>query len=438
MSSDNFCLAGAAFQGFGRHVNPSLAKFLTLSGRDQRFVRAQGCYLETDLGEAYMDWVAGFGSLNLGHNPPALVEVLKVHMAQGAPNLYIESLNPFSARLAERLVCAAGDSFETCYFCNSGSEAVEAAIKLAMAATGRRGIVYCEGAYHGTTLGSLSMMADGEYRAPFEPLLPDFHKIPFNDLTAMAKALKARPAAFVLEPIQIEMGVRTLDPGFLAQAQRLCRQQGTLLILDEVQTGMGRTGRLFCFQAEGIAPDILVLAKSLGGGVVPLGAIVIGKGLLQKAYGDPLKCEIHNSTFGGNALACRIGLEALTLLEAPDFLSDVTERGEILAGLVYDAIGSHPLVLRLVFRGILGGITLKSVDHPWFSWSHWGMDEFCGRPAIGALVVHRMHRRKFLVQVCGHDWSTLRVEPPLIVSMEQCGKFITALKEELDWIYANG
>ena len=151
----------AAFQAYGRHVNPPLAKFLSLSARDQRFVGASGCSLITDSGEVYADWIAGFGSMNLGHNPPALLRVLSEHLLQGAPNLYIESLNPYSARLAERLVQAVGPGFDTCYFCNSGTEAVEAAIKLAMAATGRRGIVYCAGGYHGTTLGSLSMMARG-------------------------------------------------------------------------------------------------------------------------------------------------------------------------------------------------------------------------------------------------------------------------------------
>ena len=428
-----------SFRAFGKHVNPALAQFLSLSGRDQRFVRAHGCHLETDAGERYADWVSGFGSLNLGHNPPALLDALKSHLAEGAPNLYIESLNPFAGRLAERLARAAGATFESCYFCNSGSEAIEAAIKLAMAATRRRGIVYCEGAYHGTTLGSLSMMARGEYRAPFEPLLTGFHEIPFNDLGALARALEREPAAFVLEPIQIESGMRVLEPGFLNAAQALCRERGTLLVLDEVQTGMGRTGRLFCFQhEEHAAPDILVLAKSLGGGVMPLGAIVIGAGLFKKAYGDALTCEIHNATFGGNALACRMGLETLDVLEAPGFLEGAARRGEELAGLAHAALGSHPLVERIVFRGLLGGITLKETGHPWFSWDHFGMTALSGRPASGALAVHRMLRRNVLMQVCGHDWSTVRVEPPLIVSAEDCRTFVRALAEELDWIHANG
>ena len=428
-----------SFQAFGKHVNPALAQFLSLSGRDQCFVRAQGCHLETDTGERYADWVSGFGSLNLGHDPPALLEALKSHLAEGAPNLYVESLNPFAGRLGERLARAAGPTFETCYFCNSGSEAVEAAIKLAMAATGRRGIVYCAGAYHGTTLGSLSMMAHGEDREPFEPLLADFHEIPFNDLGALARRARAQARGVRAGADPDRKRMRVLEPGFLAAARALCRERGTLLVLDEVQTGMGRTGRLFCFQhEEHAAPDVLVLAKSLGGGVMPLGAIVAGAGLFNQAYGGALTCEIHNATFGGNALACRMGLETLAALEAPGFLEGAARRGEELAGLARAALGSHPLVERIVFRGLLGGITLKETGHPWFSWDHFGMKALSGRPAGGALAVHRMLRRKFLVQVCGHDWSTLRVEPPLIVSAEDCRAFVSALAEELDWIRANG
>jgi putrescine aminotransferase len=427
-----------SFQAFAAYVNPPLARFLALSGRAQRFVRAQGCSVETDQREVYVDWVAGFGSLNLGHNPPALIEAMKRHLDESAPNLYIEALNPYAGRLAQRLVQAAGASFGTCYFCNSGAEAVEAALKLAMAATRRRGVVYCQGAYHGTTMGALSMMARGEYRAPFEPLLPEFREVAFDDLGALERALETKPAAFVVEPIQVESGMRALGAGYLGRARALCREHGALLVLDEVQTGMGRTGRLFAFQHEDAAPDLLVLAKSLGGGMMPLGAVVAGKELFERAYGDPLSCEIHNATFGGNALACRMGFETLQALEAPGFLEQVVRRSGQLSALLREALAGHPLVARIALQGLLGGITLAESGHPWFSWAHWGMDELCGRPATGPLLVHRMLRRRFLVQICGHDWSTLRIEPPLIVSESECAAFVAALREELDWIRGHG
>jgi putrescine aminotransferase len=425
-------------QAFATYVNPPLAKFLALSGRAQRFVRAHGCLLETDEGEKYADWVAGFGALNLGHNPPALVAALKRHLDSAAPNLYMEALNPYAGRLAQRLVRAAGDSFGTAYFCNSGAEAVEAAIKLAMAATKRRGVVYCAGGYHGTTLGALSMMARGEYRAPFEPLLSGFREIAFNDLDALRAALEDRPAAFVVEPIQVESGLRAPDAGYLAAARELCDRHGVLLVLDAVQTGMGRTGRLFAYQHEDAAPHALVLAKSLGGGVMPLGAVVAEKGLFERAYGDPLRCEIHNATFGANTLACCAGHEALAMLEAPGFLEQVAARGRQLLALLHEKLAAHPLVASIECWGLLGGIRLNESAHPWFSWAHWDLEALSERPATGALVVHRMLRRKFLVQICGHDWSTLRVEPPLVVTERQCEEFVGALREELDWIHGHG
>ncbi|MEW6736539.1 MAG: aminotransferase class III-fold pyridoxal phosphate-dependent enzyme [Acidobacteriota bacterium] len=431
-------LPSSAYLAYGRHVNPPLAQFLSLSGRDQHFVKAAGCYLITDQGESYADWIAGMGSLNLGHNHPRLIDCITKHISAGTPNLFIENLNPFAGMLAKQLVHSLGEDFATCFFSNSGTEAVEAAIKLAIAATGRRMIVYCQDGYHGTTLGALSMMAQGVYRERFEPLLPSFQAIPFGDLAALQTALSEQPAAFVLEPIQIEAGLRILPHGFLAAAKAMCREQGTLLVLDEVQTGLGRTGSLCAFQQEGAAPDILVLAKSLGGGLVPIGAMVAGPGLFARAYGDYRACEIHNSTFGGNALACQVALATLSIIEQRDFLVTVSERGEQLNHLLTNTLSEHPLVAGITMRGLLGGIKLRDLDHPWFSWQNLGIDDFANMPIVGPLLVHRMYRRKVLVQVCGHDWNTIRIEPPLIVSEPECETFVAILKEQLDWIYENG
>jgi putrescine aminotransferase len=436
MGAHTGALTADGFVAYARHVNPTLAHLLALSGRDQHFVHAQDNVLTTDRGERYKDWIAGFGSLNLGHNPPRLLEHMRLHLSENRPNLYVEGINPFSGRLAQRLVELAGPSFETCFFCNSGTEAVEAAIKLAIAATRRRDIVYCEGAYHGTTTGSLSMVARGTYRDRFEPLLPQLTAVPFDDLGALTQALAQRqPAAFVLEPIQVESGVRTLSATYMREARRLCDEHGTLLVLDEVQTGMGRTGSLFAFQQQGIAPDIVALAKALGGGVVPLGAIIIGRGQFQRAYGDYLSSEVHNSTFGGNALSCSVGLEALSIISDPNFLETVRQRGAQLMELLHKQIAQHPLVRRVSITGLLGGVELHPLDHPWFSWQGLGLEGMDHLPVTAALLTHRLHKRRILTQVCGHDWSTLRIEPPLTVSLDDCREFVATLAQELDWIH---
>jgi putrescine aminotransferase len=425
------------FNEYSRHVNPVLSEFLKLSGRDQRFVRATGCTLITEQGEEFADWVAGFGSMNLGHNPPGLREKIDKHLSENPPNLYPESLNPYSGELAAKLVRLAGSHFETCFFSNSGSEAVESAIKTAIAATGRKKVLFCEGAYHGTTLGALSLMGDGHYRHQFEPLLP-YESIPFNNIDALAETLqRVEPSAFIIEPIQMESGFRRCTPNFLQQASALCHDFGALLIVDEVQTGMGRTGKLFAFEHSSVRPDILILGKALGGGLLPIGATLFREGLFRKAYGGYLSCEAHNSTFGGNALSCSVASQVLAILSNSDFLQKVQDRSLHLHSLLEQKFQNHPLVEKIHVQGLLGAITLREVDHPWFSWKNLGLEGFDHLPVTGPLLVHRMHRRKFLTQICAHDWNTLRIEPPLIVSPEECSNFVAALSDELNWIVSN-
>ncbi|MCI0602875.1 aminotransferase class III-fold pyridoxal phosphate-dependent enzyme [bacterium] len=429
--------AWSGFSDYSRHVNPVLGEFLKLSGRDQRFVQATGCTLITEEGEEFADWIAGFGSVNLGHNPPELLQKIDRHLKENPPNLYPESLNPYSGQLAKELVRLAGSHFETCFFSNSGSEAVESAIKTAIAATGRKTVLFCEGAYHGTTLGALSLMGDGHYRKQFEPLLP-YESIPFNNIDALAQSLETiKPCAFILEPVQVESGFRSCLPNFLQQASAICHDSGALLILDEVQTGMGRTGKLFAFEHANVRPDILVLGKALGGGLLPIGATLFREGLFRKAYGNFLSCEAHNSTFGGNALTCTVAMEVLRILGDSDFLQNVQSRSFHLQSLLEQHLRNHPLVERIYLQGLLGGITLREVDHPWFSWKSFGLEGLDHLPVTGPLLVHRMHRRKFLTQICAHHWNTLRIEPPLIVSPGECERFVSALSEELNWIVSN-
>jgi acetylornithine/succinyldiaminopimelate/putrescine aminotransferase len=277
-------------------------------------------------------------------------------------------------------------------------------------------------------------MGAGHYRETFEPLLP-YPSIPFNNVETLFVALeKYKPAAFVVEPIQVDGGVRVPDESYLQQASSLCHDSGCLFILDEVQTGMGRTGTLFAFQKSGVTPDILILGKSLGAGIVPVSAILMREGIFRKAYGNYLSCEAHNSTFGGNALGCVVGMRALSLLSEDTFLKRVRERSLELQQMLNQSLQNHPLVSKISLVGLLGGIALREIDHPWFQWKNLGVGGFDHLPITGPLLVHRMHKRKFLTQICAHDWNTLRIEPPLIVSTEECKHFVSTLLEELHWI----
>lgn len=427
----------SACDAYTRHVNPGLGSFLGATGRDLRLVHAQGCIVEDEQGRRYEDWVAGFGSLNLGHNPPSLKQVLREHLQTDVPNLYAENLNPFAGQLAAALTEAVGPGFETCFFCNSGSEAVEAAIKTALLATGRPRIAYASGGYHGTTLGALACMARGPYRAGLEETLAAFVEVPFGDLPALEDALARRDVAgFLVEPVQVEAGVRIAEEAYLQGAREACHRSGALLLLDEVQTGLGRTGALFAFQAANAPPDVLILAKSLGGGVVPIGATVMARGLWARAYGGYERCEIHNSTFGGNALCCRVALEALARLSDPALLAGVRRQAADLFGALTRALSGSALVAAVRWRGLLGGIALREPDHPWLLWENLGLPELKGRPAAGPLLVDRLSRHGILAQVCGHDWSVVRVEPPLIVDDAACGRFVDAVRDGVRWLEA--
>lgn len=426
------------YEAFVHHVNPGLGNFLKVSGRDVKLVKAKGGTIEDGQGNRYDDWVTGCGSFNLGHNPEALKETIREHLARDVPNLYEDKINPHAGELAERLIREAGETFETCFFSNSGTEAVEAAIKTALVATGRAKIAYADGAYHGMTMGSLACMGRGLFRQDFEGVVAPYPEVPFGDLGALERVLSGRDvAAFIVEPIQVEAGVRIAPREYLEGAHSLCRKFGALLIFDEVQTGMGRTGTLFAFQQTRIAPDILVLAKSLGGGLVPVGATVMGVGIWETAFGGCLRCEIHNSTFGGNALACRVALRCLEWISEPSFLAAVRERGEELFSALEERLAGVSVVEGVPWRGLLGGIRLRAVDHPWLQWENLGLGELAGLQSAAPLLVERLERKGILTMICGHDWTVLRVEPPLTVNSEACAKFVDAVGDAVRWLDEN-
>ena len=324
-------LADHAAERHERHINPVLIGVGGPSGLVRTFVRGKGAELFDESGRAYLDFVAGFGSLNLGHNHPDVVAAVTSAMSEQAPGFTPGSVNPLAAALAERLVALTPRGLEIVFFTNSGAESIEAALKLARAATGRSGLLSCRGSFHGKTFGALSVTGNGTYQKPFGPLVPDCQAVPYGDLNALALALAtAQYAAFVVEPIQGEGGMVTPPPGYLSEAHRLCRETGTLFIADEVQTGLGRTGPLFAVERDGIEPDILTLAKSLGGGLMPLGAMIARRDLWMKAYGSYQSFALHSSTFSGGSLACAAGLATLQLLRDSPLLVDAGNRGSQL------------------------------------------------------------------------------------------------------------
>ncbi len=361
------------------------------------FVRGRGAQLWDEHGEAYLDCMAGHGVANLGHAHPQVAAAISEQAAAliTCPETYCNDRR--SELLAQ--LCGLVPELERAFFCNSGTEAVEAALKFARLSTGRTGIVATMRGFHGRTFGALSATWNRQYRAPFEPLVPGFRHVPYNNVAALAEAVDDETAAVILEGVQGEGGVHPAEPGYLEAAQQLCRQRGALLILDEVQTGYGRTGKMFAFQHWDVQPDLVCLAKSIAGGL-PMGAVLIGSRVANLSPG------LHGSTFGGSPLACAAAMATLQVLRAEDLPARAAEKGAaLLAGL--RAIDS-PLIREVRGLGLMVGVEIKQKVTPYMQ----------------ALLERR-------VVALPAGLTVIRLLPPLVITHEQIDRAVGALAEVL-------
>ncbi|MCA9793216.1 MAG: aspartate aminotransferase family protein [Candidatus Eremiobacteraeota bacterium] len=388
-------------------------------GYGRVFVRAEGTRLWDSEGREYLDALAGFGATNLGHRHPALRQALAEELAQPHPDLLHIGPSTAMAELASQLTGLAGPPLEVAMFSTSGGEAVESALKLARAATRRSGFVYCEDGFHGTGLGALSVMGAERMRAPFEPLLQDCQRVPFGDLAALEKALNPQAAAFLVEPIQGEGGVRLPEADYLAQAQRLCRANGSLLLLDEVQTGLGRTGGLFAFQGQ-LEPDVVILGKALGGGILPVSACLTSRDLHQRAYGTVERFDLHGSTFSGYALGCAAARASLKILADEGLVENARDRGRQLLEGLQTALDGHPLVRQVRGQGLLVGIEL-GVEAGGLKGSVVGA---VSRNVFGQWLAVRLLERGIICQPAALRWDVLKLEPPLTISPEEVERLV--------------
>ncbi|HVV85506.1 MAG TPA: aminotransferase class III-fold pyridoxal phosphate-dependent enzyme [Kofleriaceae bacterium] len=429
---------------YERHVNPTFVKLLGLLGYGRVLVRARGATVWDDRERAYIDLLAGFGALNLGHNHPGVLAAIRAVLDREAVHLCHTGPTGHEGAFAAALAAAAGPPLDVALLSSTGAEAVEAGIKLARAATGRNGTVYCDGGFHGLSLGTLSIMGAPRLRAPFGRLLGDTVAVPFGDTAALERALAGdRMAAFVVEPIQAEAGVILPPRGYLAAAQEACRRHGTLLVLDEVQTGLGRTGTMFAYQAEGFVPDVLVLAKALGGGVVPVGATLVARALHQRAYGALDRFDAHGSTFAGNALACAAGEAALALTASLDLPGRAARLGDRLRERLTARLRGHPLVREVRGRGLLVGVEVGTpVSNALAGLSSLLADALAkvapplGRSVpgrfVGQWLAVRMLEAGVLCQPASHQWDVLKLEPPLTIEEEELDRAADALGDVLD------
>jgi putrescine aminotransferase len=420
-------------QAYAKHVNPSFIQLLGVLGYGRVMTRASDVWVWDSDGRRYLDCLAAFGAVNLGHNHPKLIARLHELLDEQAMHFCPTGPAAGAAALAEGLAKRLAPPLEVSLFASSGAEAVEAGLKLARAATGRSDFLYCDGGFHGTTLGTLSVMGAARLRDPFEPLLAGCHRIAFGDLDALESALKAhKPAAFVLEPLQAEGGIVLPPPGYLRAAQQLCTARGTLMILDEIQTGLGRTGTLFAHQAENVVPDVLCLAKALSGGIAAVSVAVTSRALFDKAYGKSDRFDLHGSTFQGNALSCAAALKTLELIDEEGLVARSAERGaRLLAGL-RERLRGHPLVKEVRGRGLLVGIEFGPTGSSWLDKVAPSLVDKVSETMFGQWVAVKMLEAGILCQPSSSRWNVLRIEPPLTIAVEEIDLVIETVGAILD------
>ena len=416
------------------HVNPAFVKLLGLFGYGRVFVRAEDVWLWDHEGRKYLDLLAGFGAFNLGHAHPRLLGRLKEFLDERAPSVIHVGPSGATADLAAALAARAGGELRIAMLSLSGGEAVEAGLKVARAATRRTGFIYCHGGFHGTNLGSLSVMGAERMRAPFEPLLANCESIPFGDLPALDRALAPRrAAAFLVEPILGEGGVILPPPGYLAEAQRLCTKYGTLLVLDEVQTGIGRAGTMFAFEPEGMRPDVLVLGKALGGGIAPVSATLTSARIHERAYGATDRFDLHGSTFSGYALGCAAALATLSIVDEEKLIENAAARGRQLLDGLRRRLAGHPLVREIRGRGLLCAIELGPAEET-------GLLGRLKAPLVKAVAKNifgqwlavRLLERGIVCQPAAQRWDIVKIEPPLTVQAAEIDRAIAEIGALLD------
>src|SRR5438309_10359407 len=342
---------------YAQRVNPQWVRLLRLLEMDVRYEKCVGAELFTADGGRILDFLSGYCVHNVGHNHPDVVDALQRELSRCGPAMIQTHVADLAGELAEKLCERAGGRLSKAFFASSGSEGVEAAIKFARAHTRRPGILSAEHAFHGLTCGALSLMSDKFCSEGFGPLLPDTAAVPFDDLAALEGELKGkRHAAFVVEPIQSEAGVCVPHPDYLRAAESLCRRYGTLFVLDEVQTGMYRTGPFLSAHHFGVEPDMVILAKAMSGGLVPCGAVLMSDVVSNSVYSSLPRAFVHTSTFSENSLAMRAALATMEVLEKEELGQRSTEAGEYLHSRLSEALRGFEMVKEVRGMGLLMGI----------------------------------------------------------------------------------
>jgi ornithine--oxo-acid transaminase len=414
-----------------RFLNPQMGRILRTLGFQKVWTGGEGAHLIDADGERYLDLVCGYGMFAIGRNHPEAIAAVEEVMAARTANLPQLGVTLLSGVLAEQLLARAPGSVAAMVPANTGTEAVEAAIKIARAATGRARVLYADHAFHGLTLGSLSLNGNSEFRDGFGPLLPACEPVAFGDLDALQCELeRGDVAAVVLEPIQGK-GVKVPADDYLPAVQALCREAGTLFVCDEVQTGVGRTGRFLALERWGLEPDIVCLAKALSGGLVPIGAVLISRAAFEKVFDGMERAVRHGSTFGGNDLAAAAALATLRVLDNEDLIVRAERMGGLLLELTRPLVERFEVVKEVRGVGLMWALEFGPPAGRTAS-RLWAAVEQRQPGLFSQLVtVPLFHEHRILCQVAGHHMNVIKALPALVIEEQEIRRFAAALEETI-------
>ena len=420
----------ATIQTYIDHVNPQWVRLLNLLQMQTEYTLCSGAELYTADGDVLLDFLSGYCVHNIGHNHPAVIDALHAELDRRGPAMLQSHVPDLAGDLAKRLCGLAGGKLEKAFFACSGSEGVEAAIKFSRATTGREGLLYCDGAFHGLTCGALSLMSEPFWRGKFGPMLANTAAIPFGDIEALRQKLKSKSyAAFFVEPVQSEGGIVIPPPHYLIEAKELCAKFGTLFVLDEVQTGMFRTGHFLAAHHFDVAPDMVILAKALSGGLVPVSAVLMTNRIYEAVYDSLKRSIVHTSTFGENSLSMRAGLATLDVLAKEDLGPRALAMGDQLRSRLREELSGYEMIQEVRGLGLLSGIVFRPPKQLRLRLAFESFRHI--HPAMfGQVLVMRMFRdQRVLTQMCGNNFMVLKVAPPLVIQPEQIDKFVSGIRE---------
>jgi len=409
MKIDHAEISRETVRQYKQFINPSLARLIQFFSGDVVEYRAGGIFVEDLSGKKYIDCLGGYGVFSCGHSHPKILKAVHAQldlMPLSSRVLFSEQL----AKLSEQLAGITPGDLKFSFLCNSGAEAVEGALKLARLSTGRQEVIAMEGAFHGKTLGALSVSGREIYKKFFRPLIPKVRHIPFGDLESLEREISSQTAAVILEPIQGEGGIVLPPDGYLQGVREICSAVGALLILDEIQTGLGRTGKLFACEHYHVAPDIMILAKALGGGIMPIGAFIATPRVWKAFIKKPL---LHTSTFGGNPLACSAALAALQVIREENLAKRSEEMGSYLVKQLKVIQVKYPRIIAEVRgKGLMIGVELV-------------------KEGYGVAIFPEMLKNGVLTAFTLNNPKVVRFEPPLIITKDQIDKVVEVFENAI-------